>query len=128
MATPTAQPYQPPATSAAALTQSEQLVAQAQAAHSDFLKTAPQTRNAVAAAQGAARDSDRWANAQVAIADLEGSRAQLMIALADLDRLTVNASVAGEQFAELAAKRDQIAQLSDTQSALISAMLQSLAP
>lgn len=127
MAVPTAPSYAAPAADPAALADSERLLAQAQAAHQAFLKTAPTARSAVNAAQGSARDSDRWASAQVAIADLEASRAQLMIALADLDRLTIDAAVAGTQFSDLASKRDDIAQLSDSQTQLITSMLESLA-
>lgn len=126
LAVPPQAPDAAPAITPATLADSERLLAEAQAAHAAFLKTAPAARDAVRAAQGSARDSDRWARAQVAIADLEASRAQVMIALADLDRLTVDAAVAGGQFAGLAAKRDNIAALSDGQTQMIAAMLESL--
>lgn len=126
IAVPLAPSYTAPAVSPATLADSERLLAQAQSAHELFLKTAPTTRSAVSAAQGSARDSERWSRAQVAVADLEASRAQLMIALADLDRLAIDAAVAGSQFSDLAARRDAIAELGDSQTQLITAMLESL--
>ena len=128
MAAPVGEPYEPPATSAAALSESERLLAAARASHQTFLTAAPDARASVQAARGAARNSDSWFRAQLAIADLEAARAELMIALADLDRLSVDAAVSGTQFADLAARRDEVSALADSQSALISAMLESLAP
>lgn len=120
-------PYEPPPVAAGTMTRSSQLVASAAAAHREFLASAPATRDHVRAASGAARDSERWARAQVAIAGLEARRAAVMIALADLDRLTVDAAIEGQQFAALGEQRDEVAALADRQTRLLAEMLQSLA-
>ncbi len=127
MAAPVPQIYEPVPADAANLALGDQLVARANSAHLAFLDTAPAARSVVNAAQGASRDSENWVRAQVAIADLEASRAQVMIALADLDRLTIDAAVEGAQFASLAQKRDEIASLASNQTQTINTLLQSLA-
>jgi hypothetical protein len=64
--------------------------------------------------------------AQVAIAGLESTRSKAMIALADLDRLYVEASVEGGELTRIAATRDAaIAQVNE-ENATISALLGSL--
>lgn len=71
------------------------LQAQAEEAHGSFMAAAPRARAAASAAAGAARGSDRWATAEVALSNLESTRARAMVALADLDALTVSARLEG---------------------------------
>jgi len=127
MAAPPPRPYEPPQVPASDLARGDQLVSQAKSAHQGFLDAAPAARDLVLAARGASRDSEGWSRAQIAIADLESSRAQVMIALADLDRLAVDAAVAGEQFAPLGQKRDEVAAFANGETELINALLESLA-
>ena len=87
IAAPAAPPLAPSPASAGDLAS---LAVTAQASHAAFSEALPQARALVAAAQA----GDGWSAAQVAIADLEAHRSALMIALADLDRLLVDAVLA----------------------------------
>jgi len=120
------QPYVPPPTPAAVLGRLDQLAAEADSAHRAFLAEAPAARRAVAAASGAAFGSDSWARASVAVAGLESSRSKAMIALADLDRLMVDAAIEGEELERIVAVRDGVIAQVDEQDDTIVAMLGSL--
>ncbi|MFT4026959.1 MAG: hypothetical protein QM676_09180 [Novosphingobium sp.] len=85
-----------------------QLGDQAQAAHREFTGRRARAEQLVAAASGAATGSDSWAQANVALADLETSRSQAMIALADLDALYTDARVNGGNAETIAATRDRV--------------------
>lgn len=116
---PAAAPYVPPPTSTAVLGQLDRLVADAAAAHRDFSAAAPATRTAVAAARGSGPGAETWARAQVALAGLQASRSRAMIALADLDRLYVDAAVAEDELARIAAARDTVtAQVAEQDAAI----------
>lgn len=115
-----AEPYVPPATPAETLDRLGQLTAEAQSAHQAFLAAAERARAPVAAARGAEQGSAPWSIAQVALADLEASRGQAMIALADLDRLYIEAEFAGGELTRIEAARGEVAGLVDSQSRLIS--------
>ena len=83
--------------------QLQALVAQADSAHTAFMAAVPGTRAAIAAI-GEKEPGDRgWADAQVALAELDSQRSIAAIALGDLDLLYANASI---DFAE----REAIAQ------------------
>ena len=85
-----------------------QLGEQAQAAHREFTGRRGRAEELVAAAGGAPVGSDGWAQANVALADLETSRSQAMIALADLDELYADARVNGGNAATIAATRNRV--------------------
>lgn len=121
---PAAAAYTPPP--AAVLDRLDQLAAEAASAHQAFLAEAPQARSTVAAARGADVGAESWARAQVALAGLEASRSRAMIALADLDRLYVDAAVDGTDLARITATRDRVAAQVDEQNATIEAMQGSL--
>lgn len=121
-----AQPYIPPETPMAVLGRLEQLTADAASANRAFLAEAPRARSTVSAARGAGEGSDAWAQAQVAVAGLEASRSKAMIALADLDRLYVDAGVAGEAVDRIGAARDTVAAQVDQQNSTIDTLLGSL--
>jgi len=123
MAVPDAQPYVPAPPAEATLGQVEQLAAQARSVHSEFLAAAPAARQRANAARGAGTGSDAWSDAQVVIADLEARRSQTMIALADLDRLYIETSTAGEAVASIAVVRDEVVALVDQENALIAELL-----
>ena len=116
-------PAVPPATPPTVLDRLDQLAGEAASAHQAFLAEAPQARSAVAAARGSGPGADSWARAQVAVAGLEGSRSKAMIALADLDRLYVDAAVDGEAIDRIGAVRDRVASQVDEQNAVIDGML-----
>jgi len=101
-------PYGPPPTPAAVVDRLDRLAADAASAHRAFLAEAPAARSVIAAASGAEFGSDGWARASVALAGLEGSRSRAMIALADLDRLMVDAGVEGGELTRIVAVRDTV--------------------
>lgn len=119
-------PYVPPATPAAVLGRLEQLTADAAGAHRTFLAEAPAVRSKVSAASGAAEGSDAWAEAQVALAGLQAARSKAMIALADLDRLYVDAAVEAAAIERIGAARDTVAAQVDEQNQTIDGLLRSL--
>jgi hypothetical protein len=116
-------PYVPPAPSSAVLGRLDRLAADAASAHRAFLAEAPRARGAVAAARDAGPGADSWARAQVAVAGLESTRSQAMIALADLDRIYVDAALDGSDLARVDAVRDQVAAQVEEQNAAIDGML-----
>lgn len=119
-------PYVPPPTPAPVLGRLEQLAADAASAHRAFLAEAAAARNAVAAASGAELGSDRWARASVAVAGLESTRSRAMIALADLDRLMVDAAVGGGELERIVAVRNTVTAQVDEQNAVIEGLQRSL--
>ncbi|MBF9150530.1 hypothetical protein [Novosphingobium jiangmenense] len=68
------------------------LTAQARKAHSAFESARPAATRAVSAARGAAKGTENWSVASLAVARLESARAQAGLPLADLDRLEAEAS------------------------------------
>jgi hypothetical protein len=123
---PAPAPYVPPPTPAPVLDRLEQLAADAASAHRAFLAEAPAARSAVAAASGAELGSDGWARASVAVAGLEGTRSRAMIALADLDRLMVDAAVEGTELDRIVAVRNTVIAQVDEQNATIETLSRSL--
>ena len=119
-----APPPPPPAPPPAATLESiEQLLADARAAHTQFQAATPAARSVTQGASGSARGSDSWSRAQVAIADLEARRSIVMIALADLDRLYVNAATSAEDLTLIAVARDEIGVMVDEQNSVIDSLL-----
>ena len=116
-------PQPAPATLAAL----DDLAATARAAHERFLAAAPQARAVADSAAGTQPGSDSWARAQVAIANLEAQRSQAMIALADLDRIYVEATTSGQDTDSISAVRSQIDVLVAQQDATIRSLLATLA-
>lgn len=121
-----AQPYVPPPTPAAVLGELDQLAAEAASAHRAFLAEAPGVRALVSSARGASVGSEGWARAQVALGGLEAERGRAMIALADLDRLMVDAAVAGGALERIVAVRDTVTAQVDEQNQTIAGLLGSL--
>lgn len=120
-APPAALPPAPPSADLAAL------LAAIRAGHTRFAAQTGATQRTVAAARGAAVGSDSWSAAQVAVADLEGERSQVMIALADLDRLYASASVAGADVTAAAAALAEANALVAQENAEIARLLGTLA-
>ena len=121
-----ATPYVPPPTPAAVADRLDQLAAEATSAHRAFLAEAPAARSVIAAASGAEFGSDGWARASVALAGLEGTRSRAMIALADLDRLMVDAAVEGGELERIVAVRNVVIAQVDEQNATIDGLSRSL--
>jgi len=123
MAVTPAQPYVPAAPGGETLDRVEQLAVQARASHAEFLAAAPAARRQAMAASGANTGNEAWAVAQVAIADLEARRSLAMVALADLDRVYIETSNAGEAIAPVEDARSEIIQLVEQENALIAELL-----
>ncbi len=110
----------PPAASLASL---DDLAASALAAHQRFLAVEPEARAIANSAVGASRGSEAWARGQVAIANLEAQRSQTMIALADLDRIFVDAATSAQATESIAEVRDQVGAMVDQQDEVIQSLL-----
>ncbi|MGB7412117.1 MAG: hypothetical protein WA910_13295 [Sphingopyxis granuli] len=78
----------------------------------------------VSAASGAAVASERWVVAQQAISRLQAMRAPLTAALADIDRLYLDRSVAEDidGLPDIYALRDRLADMAATQDAVVEAL------
>jgi hypothetical protein len=113
------EPYIPPPTPAPVLDRVAQLTGEAASAHAVFLGEAPRARSTVSAARGAGAGSESWAQAQVALAGLEGARSRAMIALADLDRLYVDAAVEAAETERIAAAREEVIGMVEAEDAVI---------
>lgn len=119
-------PYVPPPTPAAVVDRLGQLSAEAASAHQAFLAEAPAARSAITGASGAEFGSDSWARASVALAGLESARSKAMIALADLDRLMVDAAVDGGELERIVSVRNTVTAQVDQQNATIETLARSL--
>jgi len=113
------QPIEPAAISPDTVSRIEQLVAQARSAHSDFASAAPSARASVNAAAGLGPESNVWAVAQVALADLDSHRSLAAIALADLDLLFANATLEFSERARIDAAREEVIALLAEEDAVL---------
>lgn len=120
------EPYAPPAAPDAVLDRLARLSAEAATAHQAFLAAVPRTRDAIGAASGSEAGDEAWARAHVALAALEAERSRAMIALADLDRLYVDAAVEGMATGPIAAARDAVAAQVAQQDATVAAFSERL--
>ncbi len=125
IAVPAPQPVIAPAP--AALAQLDQIIARVREGHQAFTAGTAAARGSVAAARGAASGSDTWSAAQIAVANLESHRSQVMIALADLDRRYVDAAVDGADVTRLTAAQAEANGLTAQENAEIDRLLGALA-
>ncbi len=88
-----------------------QLREEAGSAHRTFMAAVPGARSAVSAARGAEVTENRWAAAQVALADLDSARSQAAIALGDLDLLYADATLAFTDREQISAARSDVVAL-----------------
>jgi hypothetical protein len=84
------------------------LVEQARIAHGRFEAKQAQAGQTVSAGTSAARGSESWAVASIALAELESARSAAMIALADLDQLYAAARIEGSDATAIAVARDRV--------------------
>ena len=117
----------PPAPAPATLADLEALAENARQAHQRFLDAAPEARSVTNAAAGAPRGSEAWSRAQVAIANLEAQRSQAMIAMADIDRIYVDAATSAIATESIRDVRSSIDALVAEEDALIRDLLAILA-
>ena len=114
----------PPAPASAQLAQ---LLATIREGHTRFTGEIPAAQRAVAAARGAGVGTENWSVAQVAVANLEAQRSQVMIALADLDRIHAAAVVDGADVTATTAALAEAQVLVDQENAEIARLLGALA-
>jgi hypothetical protein len=103
------------------------LVAQARSAHSRFKTARDQAQRSVAAGSGAARGSESWAVASVALAGLETARSQAMIALADLDEFYAAARVDGSDVSAIEGAREEVSSWIGEEDAVLATLRARLA-
>lgn len=84
------------------------LQAQARSAHTAFLARADNARRSVLAGGGAGQGSDAWANAHIALAELQSARTPALIAMAELDAIYTAVMAEGAQVEEIAAAREEV--------------------
>lgn len=101
------------------LAQVARLKAEAAAADAGFERLLPAATAAAQAARGAAVASDRWADAQVAIAGLDMQRSETASALADLDILYAARALALEPREEIDDARQAVASIVAGQDATL---------
>jgi len=89
------------------------LVQQARDTHAQFIAKIDPVENTLALAQGTTDDDNAWAEAQIAMADLDSHRSTSAIALGDLDLLHANASVEFAQKDQIAHAQRQVITLLD---------------
>lgn len=117
---PAQEPAPPPAEPSADLLQRlSQLRAAASSAHQAFLEAAPDARRKVEAARGTGVESNLWAAAQVALADLDSARSQTAVALGDLDLMFADATLAFELRAPIADTRGEVAEMIAQEDAIL---------
>jgi hypothetical protein len=119
-------PYVPPPVTPAVADRLGRLAAEVRAAHGAFQQAAPGASSAVNAARGIGLGSEAWSVAQVQLANLESARSRAMIALADLDRLYVDAATQGRALERVAATRDAAIAQVDEENATVNALLGAL--
>ena len=101
------------------------LLADARRGQAEFETVLPQATSAVAGAGDAG--SEGWILAQQAISRLEAERAPTVIALADLDRLTI-AHAGQPELPAVTAARDEARALAEAQEQRIGALREQLSP
>jgi hypothetical protein len=127
MEAPPTPAFTPAPPSPGTLDEVSELVARVRTAQDAFAAAAEPARTRATAARGAPLGSEEWSVAQVEIAHLESIRSAAMIALADLDRLYVDAAVSGGETERIGTARAQAVDLVDQQDALIASLLAMLA-
>ncbi len=124
--TPPSPIFTPTAPTPATIAELGTLAESAHAAHTRFLAQVAETRVSVIDAVGEESGSLSWSAAQVAIARLESTRADALVALADIDRLYVTAALDGNELLQLEVTRGDISALVDEQNRLLSDLFAAL--
>ena len=113
----------PPPPPAAALTSLDALAADARTAHAAFTTETARATQAVGAARNAATGSEAWARAEVARSSLAAAHSRTLVPLADLDRVYVAASSAGEDVGRIAAVHAEIEALAAAEDAVLAGLM-----
>lgn len=126
--TPPPPPPAPAPVDPAVTNQLDSLLERVRAADAKFQSRETTVRRTVAAAAGAAKASEAWSVAMVALADLDAARSEGMIALADIDAIYAASRIEGEPAAEAKAARDAANALVTAQDKVIAGLQGQLAP
>lgn len=127
LAAPVAAAPTPPAPPAPVNERATALAEQARAAHAAFLETAGAVRAPIAQSAGAAPGSDAWSAAQLALAELSTNRSEVMVALAELDLLYLQAANAGQALGPIGETRAGVEALVADEDRLLDALSASVA-
>ena len=103
---------------AATLTNVESMVERARVSHIRFVAAVPAAWRAVGSASGNI-ESDSWASAQVALADLDSMRSDTAIALGDLDLAFTDATLSFTQRAAIGEARSKVVELVSEEDRLL---------
>jgi hypothetical protein len=122
-----AEAYVAPPVSEATIETAQDLYGQAMEAHESFFVRYRAAQPVVSAARGAGVGTEAWAQASVAIADVETERSKLMVLLAELDRLYVAATTEGSEPGEIEAAQARVSEAAAEETAKIDEMLAVLA-
>ena len=115
-------PAAPPAPELADPGDAGEWLERAQAAHREFQQALPAASSKITAGQGAAPGTDRWADAQIALAALQTARSRLNVAVAELDRLYVAALTSGQLPGAIETARSESVALLDNETAQIDSL------
>lgn len=126
--TPPPPPPAPPPVDPAVARQIDSLLERVRAADAKFQAREGRVRQVVSAAAGAAKASEAWSVAMVALADLDAARSEGMVALADLDAIYAASRIDGQPAAEAKAARDAANALVAAQDRVIAGLQGQLAP
>ncbi|MBX7532137.1 hypothetical protein K3165_04280 [Qipengyuania sp. 1XM1-15A] len=97
----------------------DSLVGAAREAHAEFNRIEPGARQLVAAASGSDIASDRWAAAQVALAELDSARSRAAVPLADLDALYTASRVAADDITKIDDARSTVIAMVSEEDAVL---------
>lgn len=126
--TPPPAPPAPAQVDPAVARQLDSLLERVRAADAKFQARTGGVRQTVAAATGAAKASEAWSVAMVALADLDAARSEGMVALADIDAIYAASRIEGEPASAAKAAREAANALVAAQDKVIAALQSSLAP
>ncbi len=122
--TPVVEAPTPPVADPALLAGLQAIEARARSSYDAFQSAIPAAETALSAARGANQSSNRWAAAQIALAELDSQRSQTAIALTDLDLIYAEASSELTMAQEIAELRAKVASFVRAQDQIMSALLE----
>lgn len=108
--------------------QIDSLLERVQAADVKFQTRESRVRKVISAAKGAAKASEAWSVAMVALADLDAARSEGMVALADIDAIYAASRIEGEPASKAKTARDAANELVAAQDKVIAELQGQLAP
>lgn len=118
----------PAAVEPAVARQLDSLLARVRAADAKFQAREARVRQVISAANGAAKASEAWSRAMIALAELDAARSEGMVALADIDAIYAASRIEGEPASEARAARSAGTALIIAQDKVIADLQAQLAP